>query len=60
AQEVSVTIPEHAIEFLRIRQNFYLMTDLLTGESIDAVISPNGEIKMSVSGYNGRIWKITM
>ena len=36
------------------------MTDLLTGESIDAVISPNGEIKMSVSGYNGRIWKITM
>ncbi|MDZ3816757.1 alpha-amylase family glycosyl hydrolase [Prevotella bivia] len=60
AHEVSVTIPEHAIEFLRIRQNFYLMTDLLTGESIDAVISPNGEIKMSVSGYNGRIWKITM
>lgn len=60
AQEVSVTIPEHAIEFLRIRQNFYLMTDLLAGESIDAVISPNGEIKMSVSGYNGRIWKITM
>lgn len=60
AYEVSVTIPEHAIEFLRIRQNFYLMTDLLTGESIDAVISPNGEIKMSVSGYNGRIWKITM
>lgn len=60
AQEVSVTIPEHAIDFLRIRQNFYLMTDLLTGESIDAVISPNGEIKMSVSGYNGRIWKITM
>lgn len=60
AQEVSVTIPEHAIEFLRIRQNFYLMTDLLTGESIDAVISPNGEIKMLVSGYNGRIWKITM
>ncbi len=57
ACKISVTIPEHAIKYLKIKQDYYLLTDLLTGESIDAVISFGGEVRMQVSGNSGRIWK---
>lgn len=57
ASTISVTIPEHAMKFLKIKRDYYLLTDLLTGEQLDAIISPNGEVRMHIEGNSGRVWK---
>ena len=54
---VSVNLPAHAFDFLSIREQRVIATDLLTGEKQSMELQKDGSVKMTVGARNGRIWK---
>ena len=59
AKEVSVNIPEHAFEFLHLKeQEKVVCTDLLTGETKEQSFSLSIPVKLSLLPNNGLVMKI--
>ncbi|MBR2202867.1 MAG: alpha amylase C-terminal domain-containing protein [Prevotella sp.] len=58
--EVSVKIPQHAIEFLNIKEKKYNTTDLLTGEKMQMTVKGDQSIAMTVAANSARVWKLAV
>jgi glycosidase len=58
--EVSVKIPQHAIEFLDIKEKKYNTTDLLTGEKMQMTVKGDQSIAMTVAANSARVWKLAV
>lgn len=53
-----VTLPQHALEYLDIKEGEYKATDLLTGQSLTTDIMADKGVKMDISGFGSRVWKL--
>lgn len=53
-----LNIPSHAFACLEIpTDKVYAVTDLLTGESTDVLLSPNHPLHLHLPGHSGVMWK---
>lgn len=57
---VKVVIPEHAFEFLQLKEKKVFMTDLLTGDMRVTELHRNGTVEMTVDANAVRIYKFNM
>jgi glycosidase len=58
--EVSVKTPQHAIDFLDIKEKKYNTTDLLTGEKMQMTVKGDQSITMTVAANSARVWKLAV
>jgi len=56
---VNLLLPEHAFNYLDISEGTYLMTDLLSGQSMEAVLQRNQSVNITIKPRGAQIWKIT-
>lgn len=56
---VNLLLPEHAFNYLNISEGTYLMTDLLSGQSMEAVLQRNQSVNITIKPRGAQIWKIT-
>lgn len=56
--EVSVNIPAHAFDYLRLKEKRAVATDLLAGDTQAMALKRDGSVAMSVAARSGRIWKL--
>lgn len=59
AASVNLLLPEHAFNYLDISEGTYLMTDLLSGQSMEAVLQRNQSVNITIKPRGAQIWKIT-
>jgi glycosidase len=59
-ENVSVTIPEHAFDFLHLKEKTTPAIDLLTGESMDITLKKDGLVSMDLYPHSGRIYKFNI
>ena len=59
AASVNLLLPEHAFKYLDISEGTYLMTDLLSGQSMEAVLQRNQSVNITIKPRGAQIWKIT-
>ena len=57
--DISVKIPQHAIDFLEIPEKKYTATDLLSGDKQSFAIKGDQSVGMVVPGHSARVWKFT-
>ena len=55
---ISVNIPKHAFEWFDIPEKKYEAKDLLTDEKKQLSLKADTGVKMTVSAYGARVWKI--
>ncbi len=55
---ISVAIPRHAFEYMRIPEREVTATDLLTKEQLKTVLIADASVRMTIPAYSGRIYKI--
>ena len=58
--EVDVHIPEHAYNYLNLKEKTMAATDLLTKEKQSVMLYKNCTARMTVKGYGGRVWKVRL
>lgn len=58
--DIRVRIPKHAFDYLHIPEKKYKAKDLLSGEKLDIVFSPDGFVPMTISQRGARVWKISL
>ena len=56
--EIGVHIPEHAFDYLQMKENTVVATDLLTKEKQAFTLHSNCHVSMIVPAYGGRVWKM--
>lgn len=56
--EIDVTLPEHAFDYLEMKEKTVMAVDLLTKERQSMLLHKNGMVRMMVAGRSGRVWKI--
>lgn len=54
---VQVIIPEHAFDYLKLKEGDVMATDLLTGSSGIITLKSNAAVKVTIPPYSGRILK---
>jgi hypothetical protein len=57
-REISVHIPEHAFDYLQMKETAVIATDLLTKEKQAFTLHANGQLLMILPAYGGRVWKM--
>ncbi|MBR6191390.1 MAG: alpha amylase C-terminal domain-containing protein [Prevotella sp.] len=55
--KIDVTIPQHATEFLSLKEKKYKATDLLSGDKTTISIKADDFVTMTVPAYSARVWK---
>jgi len=55
---IDVNIPEHAFDFLEMKEKKVIATDLLTKEKLAMSLRKNGSVKMEIQTRCGRVYKI--
>ena len=56
--DINVHIPEHAFDYLQMKETTTVATDLLTKEKLAMTLRSNGSVTMRVPAYGGRVWKL--
>lgn len=56
-ETVSVTLPEHAFDYLHLPETTVSAVDLLSGESMDILLRKDGLVSMDVRPWSGRVYK---
>ena len=57
---IDVHIPEHAFDYLQMREKKAIAVDLLTKEKLAMSLKKDGGIRMEVNANSGRVWKIKL
>ncbi len=57
---IDVNIPAHAFDYLGIKEKKVIAVDLLTKEKLAMSFKKDGNIRMEVKAYSGRVWKIKL
>ena len=56
--EVSVNIPAHALDYLKMKEKRATATDLLSKEKQVMELKQDGSLQMTIAARNGRVWKL--
>ena len=56
--EVSVNIPAHAFDYLKMKEKRATATDLLSKEKQVMELKQDGSLQMTIAARNGRVWKL--
>lgn len=56
--EVSVNIPAHAFDYLKMKEKRAIATDLLSKEKQVMELKQDGSLQMTIAARNGRVWKL--
>ena len=56
--EIGIHIPEHAFDYLQMKETTVVATDLLTKEKQAFTLHANCHVSMIVPAYGGRAWKM--
>ena len=56
--EIDVTLPEHAFDYLEMKEKTVMAVDLLTKERQSMLLHKNVMVRMMVAGRSVRVWKI--
>jgi glycosidase len=57
---IDVHIPEHAFDYLQMKEKKAIAVDLLTKEKLAMSLKKDGGIRMEVNANSGRVWKIKL
>ena len=57
--DCKINIPQHAFNYLNLKQGIMEGTDLLNGENIAITLSDTDPLKLSVEAWSGRVIKIS-
>ena len=58
--QVSIRIPAHAFDFMKIAEKKVMATDMLTGAKQSFVLAKDANVEMSIEAYGARVWKMTV
>jgi glycosidase len=56
--EVDVRIPAHAFDYLEMKEQTVMATDLLTKEQQGMMLNKDASNRMLIAGRSGRVWKM--
>ena len=57
---IDVTVPAHAFDYMDMKEENVIATDLLTKEKLAMRLKRDGSIRMAVPANGGRVWKVKM
>jgi glycosidase len=57
---IDVHVPEHAFDYLQMKEKKAIAVDLLTKEKLAMSLKKDGGIRMEVNANSGRVWKIKL
>ena len=55
---VDVNLPEHAFDYLDIKEKNVIATDLLTRERLAMRMKKDASVRMAIGAWSGRVWKL--
>ncbi len=55
---VDVNLPEHAFDYLQIKEKAVVAVDLLTNERQAMRLKKDGAVRMALPAWGGKVWKI--
>ena len=58
AVDISVNVPAHAFDYLKLKEKQTVATDLLTRDKQDMELRMDGSVRMTIGTRGGRVWKI--
>ena len=56
--EVSVNLPAHAFDYLKMKEKKAVATDLLSKEKQEMELKQDGAVTMTIGTRSGRVWKL--
>ena len=56
--DIDVNLPDHAFDYLKIKECTAMATDLLSKEKLSMMLRPDGAVRMNVGARSARVWKV--